>query len=180
MFGIGALSALLILLGFVMPKIPVSDYEARNKKLQQMTKDFEGFREDVYPDPIHGWKVPTVGYGFNVNAGGVPKDVAAGKRKMGREEAEVIFQKKYKEAEDRAVRFAGENKYSGLNPQQQAILNDMSYNLGEKLFKFKEMRKAIQSWQLENVPREMKDSSWYKQVGNRSKKLIELWNKPDV
>ena len=24
---------------------------------------FEGFRSEAYPDPVHGWKVPTIGYG---------------------------------------------------------------------------------------------------------------------
>lgn len=141
---------------------------------KQMTKDFEGFREQVYPDPIHGWKVPTVGYGFNANAGGVPQDVARGIRKMKRPEADQLFEKKYVEAENRAAKFAGP-KYDALSEDQQAILNDMAYNLGDKLFKFKNMRSAIIEGRLADVPREMKDSQWYRQVGNRSRELINMW-----
>jgi len=29
----------------------------------RLIKDFEGYREKAYPDPIHGWSVPTIGYG---------------------------------------------------------------------------------------------------------------------
>ncbi|MCY7391139.1 MAG: lysozyme [Leptolyngbyaceae cyanobacterium CAN_BIN12] len=29
----------------------------------ELIKTFEGYREDAYADPIHGWAVPTIGYG---------------------------------------------------------------------------------------------------------------------
>lgn len=28
-----------------------------------LIKSFEGFSANAYPDPAHGWKVPTIGYG---------------------------------------------------------------------------------------------------------------------
>lgn len=140
-------------------------------KFKQMTKDFEGFRETPYLDTKG---IPTVGYGFNISAGGVPQDVARGIRKMKRPEADKLFEKKYVEAENRAARFAGP-QYDALSEDQQAILNDMAYNLGDKLFKFKNMRAAIKEQRLQDVPREMKDSAWYGQVGNRSKALISMW-----
>ena len=148
-------------------------------KWKKMTKDFEGFREKVYPDPIHGWDVPTVGYGFNVHAGGVPEDVASGKRPMRLDEAEPLFEKKYQEAENRAVAFAGP-LYDSMPIHRQAILNDMAYNLGDRLFNFKDMRAAIHEQRFGDVPAEMKDSKWYKQVGRRSKALIKLWNERDT
>lgn len=148
-------------------------------KWKKMTQDFEDFRENVYPDPIHGWKVPTVGYGFNVHDGGIPEDVASGKRSMSEEEARPIFDKKYLEAENRAAAFAGP-VYDSLPIHQKAVLNDMSYNLGNKLYKFENMQAAIREQRFEDVPAEMKDSAWYGQVGRRSKALIDLWNTGDM
>jgi lysozyme len=29
----------------------------------EIAKQFEGCSLDAYPDPVHGWKVPTIGYG---------------------------------------------------------------------------------------------------------------------
>lgn len=29
-----------------------------------LIKEFEGFRSNAYPDPAHGWRVATIGYGF--------------------------------------------------------------------------------------------------------------------
>ena len=41
-----------------------------------LIKSFEGYRNAAYPDPIHGWAVPTIGYGTTVYANG--KKVAKG------------------------------------------------------------------------------------------------------
>jgi GH24 family phage-related lysozyme (muramidase) len=139
---------------------------------KKMTKTFEGFRGLPYKD-TQG--IPTVGYGFNISAGGVPQEVAAGKRAMSTEEADAIFEPKYLEAENRAAAFAGP-VYDALPENQKAVLNDMSYNLGNKIFKFKNMRAAIQEQRLGDVPVEMQDSKWYKQVGNRGASLIDIWN----
>ncbi len=34
-----------------------------------LIKKFEGFQAKAYPDPLHGTKVPTIGYGTTVNEG---------------------------------------------------------------------------------------------------------------
>jgi len=141
-------------------------------KWKKMTKDFEGFRERPYRDTLG---IPTVGYGFNISAGGVPEEVASGSRSMSREEADAIFEPKYLEAEGRARSFAGP-VYDRLPEEKKAILNDMAYNLGDRLFKFENMQAAIHEQRFGDVPKEMKDSKWYKQVGRRSKALISLWN----
>ena len=141
-------------------------------KFKQMTKDFEGYRDRPYKDTKG---IPTVGYGFNISSGGIPDDVATGKRPMSVPEADAIFEPKYAEAQGRAARFAG-RAYGSLDETKQGILNDMAYNLGDRLFKFEDMRSAIVENRLGDAPAEMKDSLWYNQVGDRSKALIELWN----
>lgn len=138
---------------------------------KKLTKTFEGFRDKPYKDTKG---IPTVGYGFNISSGGVPQDVARGIRKMTRPEADKIFDAKYLEAENRAAEFAGP-QYDSLPIEKKAVLNDMSYNLGNKLFKFEKMRQAIREQRLNDVPSEMMDSSWYGQVGDRSKALIKMW-----
>lgn len=54
------------------------------------------------------------------------------------------------------------------------ILTNLAFNLGEtRLRKFKRMWFALKAEQYEEAAQEMKDSLWYHQVGNRSKRLYE-------
>ena len=36
----------------------------------ELIKQYEGFRKAAYADPVHGWSVPTIGYGTTVYANG--------------------------------------------------------------------------------------------------------------
>lgn len=36
----------------------------------ELIKQFEGFRAQAYPDPLHGWSVATIGYGTTVYSDG--------------------------------------------------------------------------------------------------------------
>ena len=131
----------------------------------QMTKNFEGFRSLPYND-TRG--IPTIGYGYNLQANpNLP-------RFMTQNYADTIFPQFYGRALEQAKKFAGP-VWGNLNPFQQAALTDMSYNLGGKLFNFKDMRKELQTGNSAGVKREMKNSKWYSQVGRRSKALIGGW-----
>lgn len=134
-----------------------------------MTKDYEGFSEMPYLDTK---KVPTVGYGFNIPANNLPN------ARMSREEADNMFVPIYLRAYDKAKAFAGES-FDNLTDKQQMILTDMSYNLGDKLFGFKNMRKSLLNYDNEGVIREMKNSDWYSQVGRRSKSHVASWNQSE-
>ena len=134
----------------------------------QQTQSYEGFRSKPYID-TKGKK--TIGYGFNMT---VDKNLP---NQMTKQQAQPIFEQKYMNAIYEAQKYAGAN-WNALNPQRQAILVDMAYNMGGgKLGEFKEMRKAIKTGNMQNVPVEMKDSDWYSQVGNRSKEHIKNWGK---
>lgn len=43
-----------------------------NAETLRLIKSHEGLRLQAYPDPAHGWSVPTIGYG-HTSAGGAPK-----------------------------------------------------------------------------------------------------------
>jgi len=55
------------------------------------------------------------------------------------------------------------------------VLVNMAFNLGRtRLSKFKNMVAAVNAGDYNKASDEMMDSRWYKQVGNRSKELVEL------
>jgi lysozyme len=135
------------------------------------TKDFEGFRSSAYLDTRGN---PTIGYGFNLNDANirsmVPAEVIAGKRQLSQQEADRIFMIRYNQAALDALRYIGYDTMKKLDPQRQAILVDMAYNMGSnKLAEFKKMKAAIQSGDYQRAALEMKDSNWYKQTGRRAK-----------
>jgi lysozyme len=135
------------------------------------TKQFEGFRDRVYTDTKGN---PSIGYGFNLNDPNmrkmVPTDVIAGARALSKPEADKIFMARYNQAAREAFTYAGADNFMKLNPERQAILVDMAYNMGlPTLSTFKELRKALDSGDNQRAAAEMKNSDWYKQTGNRAK-----------
>lgn len=135
------------------------------------TKQFEGFRPNIYKD-TKGKR--TIGYGFNIDepsiAKMIPAPVLFGLRPMTREEADGIFGQVYHNAAVDALNYTGEKNFYNLTPQQKASIVDMAYNLGaNKLAGFTKMKKALDTGDMEGVAREMINSNWYSQVGNRSK-----------
>ena len=142
---------------------------------KQETKIFEGFSSKVYKD-TKGKR--TVGYGFNIDdpvvSKSVPLDVKAGLRGITQEESDIIFDKLYARANKDAVTFLGKDTFNKLPAQARNSIVDMSYNMGlNKLSEFKKMKKALEAGNFEQAAIEMKDSAWFSQVGNRSKKHFE-------
>lgn len=90
-----------------------------------LIKSAEGFVDHWYPDPAHGWKVPTVGYG-HTDAAGAPffKDTKG---------------KRFTEAEASAILLHDLERYEQdvrdlvtvpLNENQHGALTSFDYNLG--------------------------------------------------
>ena len=132
----------------------------------QMTKNFEGFRPFPYRCPA-GYL--TIGYGRNLE-----------KRGISREEAEFMFQNDYNNAIKDLKILAMENKIDLTNVPQDVLfaLTDMMFNMGyDRLSKFKKLLYELKRGHYEGVAKEMKDSLWYIQVGDRSKKLVEIVKK---
>jgi lysozyme len=147
-----------------------------DKEGMEMTKRFEGgFKPNMYQIKFKKKDktvvdVPTIGYGFNMAANNLTNPV------MTLAEADALFPKIYQRAVDNAMQFAGPT-WATLSPVQRNILTDMAYNLGgEGLAGFVNMQKNLLSGNMAGVPVEMIDSDWYRQVGNRSKTLVDMWN----
>lgn len=68
--------------------------------------------------------------------------------------------------------------YLNCNTVRRAVLLDMAFNMGlTGLSKFKKMWEHIHNSNWVEASREMKDSSWYIQVGRRGKRNVELFAK---
>lgn len=64
--------------------------------------------------------------------------------------------------------------YLHLNEKRQEVLINMCFNLGiNRFLKFKRMFVALESSDYTEAAKEMLDSRWARQVGNRSKELAE-------
>ena len=88
-----------------------------------LIKKYEGLRTVAYPDPAHGWKIPTIGYG-HTSAAGAP--IVAQGMKIAEAEADAILRRdlgQYEAAVDAAVKVP-------LNANQFAALVSFTFNLG--------------------------------------------------
>lgn len=136
------------------------------REAMQMTKNFEGYSSHLYKCPA-GYL--TIGYGRNIEKRGISK-----------EEAEFMFQNDYNNAIKDLRTLLVKNSIDIVNIPQDVLfaLTDMMFNMGyERLSKFKKLLYELKKGSYEGVAREMKDSKWYTQAGNRSKKLVEIVKK---
>lgn len=145
-----------------------------------MTKNFEGFRPDIYKD-TKGKR--TIGHGFNIDdptvAKLLPKSVLMGQRTLTPDESSQIFTKLYIRSIKDAQNLVGEN-WGRIPPQIKNVVIDMTYNMGKtKMSGFKEMIKALKKLDFDKAGIEMKDSNWYGQVGDRSGKLYNMMMQPN-
>lgn len=89
-----------------------------------LIKEFEGVRLEAYPDPAHGWKVPTIGVGHTSAAGHPP--VTKG-MKITMAEAESILRRDLQIFEAAVAR----NVKVPLTGNQFSALVSFTFNLGE-------------------------------------------------
>ncbi|HOY10220.1 MAG TPA: helix-turn-helix domain-containing protein [Candidatus Omnitrophota bacterium] len=142
---------------------------------KKMTKEFEGFRAKIYSCPS-GHK--TVGYGFNLDDSFIRSlldgEIVFGKRSISRQEADVVFDVIYSNAEKDAIDFVGADTWGKIGVARQDIIIDMAYNLGrQRLFKFIKLREAIKSLDYPAAAEQMRDSLWYKQTGRRARNHVD-------
>lgn len=97
-------------------KIPQSGLE--------LITEFEGFRSEAYPDPLHGWAVPTIGYGFtrNVRKG----DVITRQEAYARLEEEAVG---YLEKLEQRIPY-----WEEMNEYQQGALLSFAFNVGPNFY----------------------------------------------
>lgn len=88
-----------------------------------LIKEFEGLRLSAYPDPAHGWAVPTIGYGHTSSAGS--PEVTRGMKITVAESDEILRRDlgQYEDAVSKAVKVP-------LTENQFAALVSFTFNLG--------------------------------------------------
>ena len=127
-------------------------------KLASLIAKHEGLRLKVYKDTVG---IETIGYGRNlVDVGITP------------ETAEMMLQ----EDIDRSIEDADKFEwFARLNEVRQAVIIDMLFNLGLTRFKkFKHTIIYINSSRYADASREMLNSKWAKQVGDRAIELSDM------
>jgi len=126
--------------------------------VMESIKQHEGFEERPYPDPLHGWKVPTFGYGFTY---------------ISEKEAEVLLYNRVKKIEkelsDKLLNFYTQPR------NVRFVLIEMAYQIGiNGLMKFKKTLKLIEQGDYKSASVEMLDSKWANQTPNRAKELSDI------
>jgi len=151
--------------------------------------------------------IPTVGIGFNMqradarqkmeSVGANYERIMSGKDRLSNEQMDTLFEETYKEAVQTARNYAasqstrkdektGQRVSTGIAPvpfdsqpdEAQSILVNMGFNLGpDKLGGFHKLKAALDQQDYKTAANEMKDSKWYGQVKDRSKRLVKRMHK---
>lgn len=112
----------------------------------------EGFRSKPYPDPLHGWDVPTFGHGLTY---------------ITESESEAIVIKRVESIREEIGRL--KPVFKTLNIDRQNTLIEMAYQMGVSgLMNFKKMWTAIEAKNFSLAHNEALDSRWAKQTPSRA------------
>ncbi|MEM6837850.1 MAG: lysozyme [Cyanobacteria bacterium P01_C01_bin.120] len=138
------------------PPKPIVQPPTSGSKIPQsglnLIKEFEGFRANAYADPIHGWGVPTIGYGTIKYPDG--RQVQRGDT-VTREQAErYLIDHVEEELLDVMQRIP---TWSQMNDNQRGALYSFAYNLGKGFYRgnnFQSITRVIDS------PNRWRDRAW--------------------
>ncbi len=129
------------------------------ERAKHYTKRFEGLRLKPYTCPAGKL---TIGYGHNLDDNGITEDIAVRLLDSDLMAAERDVRSKF-------------TRFYKLNEARQFVLVDMAFNMGiAKLMTFKKMFAALAKDEYPTAAREMLNSKWAVQVGNRAKTLAEI------
>lgn len=127
-------------------------------KTIDLIKSDEGLNLKPYKDTVG---VTTIGYGHNLSEG------------ISQAAAEFILQEDIAVAERNARKLV--KNFDKLTEARQGVLINMSFNLGYmRLLGFKKFLAAVSSGDYQLAVKEMLDSVWAKQVGDRAKRLANI------
>jgi hypothetical protein len=137
----------------------------------------------VYKDPIKGWKVPTIGVGFNLNRRDAKSKIEAfgldynkirsGKEMLTDEQVNQLYGQDIQNAIGDAQSFLP--NFSDQPTEVKTIVSDMSFNMGlGRLSTFRNFREALMNFNFDSAAHEMRDSNWARQTGTRADRLIEM------
>lgn len=117
----------------------------------------EGFVAKPYPDPLHGWAVPTFGHGLTFITEAESKAIVANR----------IYTSK--QALANAYGF-----FVQLPEGVQDVLVEMAYQMGVNgVLSFKNMWQALKQRDLNAAATAMLDSKWHQQTPKRAQTLAD-------
>lgn len=123
-----------------------------NENLVAQLKRHEGFRAKPYQDTLGVW---TFGHGLTY---------------ISEEESEIVLRMRLYDIEAKLA-----SRLTPHSRERQNVLLNMAYNLGVTgLLAFHRMWTALAEYDYEWAAREMLDSLWARQVGNRAVELAEI------
>lgn len=127
--------------------------------------EFEGFIDHWYPDPAHGWKVPTCCYG-HTDAAGEPKYAKTKDKRFTKAEGRLILER------DLAQYAAQVRAYvkAPLNEDQFGALVSFTYNLGSANLLKSTLLKKLNKGDYEGAAREF--YRWNRAGGKIMKGLV--------
>lgn len=134
-------------------------------RLKTMLRRHEGLRLEVY---LCTSGVRTIGYGHRLGVGEQMWTTIT------LEQAERLLDSDAHDAVRRAVAWLSEPIFDSLTEARQFVVCDMAYNLGNRLWQFKQFKRAIIHQDWEQAVKEMVDSLWHRQVGQRALELEEM------
>ena len=150
------------------------------EKLKAELVKHEGKRNHVYKD-TEGH--PTIGVGFNLDRGDAKTKIEAlgldyAKVKAGTQDLTdaQVYQLLDGDMDTAIVDSKSVfPKFADLSDVRQRVIADMMFNLGKsKFLGFKKMIEAVNAGDFAKAADEMKDSAWYRQVGQRGKTLEKM------
>ena len=138
----------------------------------ELVKEAEGFEPHEYRCTA---KKLTQGYGRNLEVHPLSEEEKAELNDDGSVSKEVAEKWALKELIECEQKLSQNIIYQKQSDVRKAVLLDMCFNIGYSgLMKFKKMWFALGERDYTTASREMEDSSWYQQVGNRGKRNVEI------
>ena len=130
-------------------------------KLMERLKENEGYRASVYQDSK---SIPTIGYGRNLLKG------------ISRDEAVMMLYNDLIEAKAELDRVFPQSRM--MDEDTYGVLIEMIFNMGTAAFlTFKKTLDFLKLGQFKDASREMLNSQWAKDVGDRAVRLSQIVEK---
>ena len=138
----------------------------------KLVKEAEGFSAVPYYCPSNRL---TQGYGRNLEAHPLSEEEKKELNEDGSVSEEVAEKWAIKELYECEEKLKSNIIYQKQSDIRKAVLLDMCFNIGYGgLMKFKKMWVALGNREFTQASKEMKDSSYYVQVGTRGKRNVEI------
>ena len=150
--------------------MPPVSLEPGDKGIMSMIARHEGKKLKPYQDSLGLW---TVGVGHLIGDGKtLPADM---NRQFSEEEVDAMFAEDYKHHKSAAMKIPG---YNNLNESGQAALIDLTFNMGPAWYKkWPNFTKSLEEGDIEGAAKNLEQSKWYSQVGNRAPEIVGLLKK---